>query len=101
MMLRRSLFLVLSLLLANSYFAKPLDAGDQVKMALAKQKFLGGQVVEALNIYKEVLTKNPKDATVLHHVGECHFTLRDYDKALEIFLKAKENGDIKYHHNII
>ena len=96
MMLRRSLFLVLSLLLANSYFAKPLDAGDQVKMALAKQKFLGGQVVEALNIYKEVLTKNPKDATVLHHVGECHFTLRDYDKALETFLKAKENGDIKY-----
>lgn len=75
----------------------PLDAGDQVKMGLAKQKFYAGDVVGALNLYKEVLIKNPKDVTVLHFVGLCHFTLRDYEKASEHFNKAKEiKTDIKY-----
>jgi tetratricopeptide (TPR) repeat protein len=67
-----------------------LDAADQVKMTLAKQKFYAGDVNGALNIYKEVLAKNPKDPTVLHFVGLCHFTLKDYDKATESFNKAKE-----------
>ncbi len=69
----------------------PIDATDQVKMGLAKQKFYAGDVVGALNIYKEVLIKNPKDATVLHFVGLCHYTLKDYDKATEAFNKAKED----------
>jgi tetratricopeptide (TPR) repeat protein len=69
----------------------PIDAPDQVKMGLAKQKFYAGDVVGALNLYKEVLVKNPKDATVLHFVGLCHYTLKDYEKATEAFNKAKEN----------
>jgi hypothetical protein len=74
-----------------------LDAADQVKMGLAKQKFYAGDVVGALNIYKEVLVKNPKDAGVLHFVGLCHFTLKDYEKATENFNKAKEiKTGIKY-----
>lgn len=81
----------------TSVVAKPVDAGDIAKMALAKQKFLGGQTVEALNLYKEVLTKNPNDAAVLYYVGLCHFTLKDYDKAFENLTKAKEtNKDVKY-----
>lgn len=81
----------------TTVLSRPLDAGDQVKIALAKQKYLGGQIVEALNLYKEVLTKNPNDAMVLHYVGLCQFTLKDYDKALESFTKAKEtNKDVKY-----
>lgn len=70
--------------------ALALDAADQVKMGLAKQKFYAGDVVGALNIYKEVLVKNPKDPSVLHFVGLCHFTLKDYEKATENFNKAKE-----------
>jgi len=98
--MRNSLFLLLlSGLLFTSNFAKslPIDATDQVKMTLAKQKFYAGDVVGALNLYKEVLVKNPKDASVLHFVGLCHFTLKDYEKAAEHFNKAKEtNKDIKY-----
>ncbi len=69
---------------------KPFDAGDQVKMVLAKQKLYGGQYIGALNLYKELLAKNPSDAAVLHYVGLCHFFLKQYDKSLEYFLKAKE-----------
>lgn len=75
----------------------PLDAGDQVKIGLAKQKFYAGDVVGALNLYKEVLIKNPNDVAVLHFVGLCHFTLKDYEKASEHFNKAKEiKTDLKY-----
>ena len=90
------LFLVFTLFISSvTLKAAPIDAGDQVKIALAKQKFLGGQIVEALNLYKEVLTKNPNDPMVLHYVGLCHFTLKEYDKAFEHFNKAKESKDVK------
>ncbi len=98
--MKNILFLLLvSSLLFTTTPAKsmPLDAGDQVKIGLAKQKFYAGDVVGALNLYKEVLIKNPQDVTVLHFVGLCHFTLKDYEKASEHFNKAKEiKTDIKY-----
>lgn len=97
--MKNNLFILLIsafLLSALNIRSAPIDAGDQVKIALAKQKFLGGQVVEALNLYKEVLIKNPNDAMVLHYVGVCHYTLKEYDKAQEHFLKAKESKDVKY-----
>jgi Tol biopolymer transport system component len=87
--------LLLTFLNPNSVFG--LDAADRVKMELAKQKFYAGDVVGAHNLYKEVLVKNPKDATVLHFVGLCEFTLKDYDKAEERFNKAKEiKTDMRY-----
>ncbi len=98
--MKNFLFLLLvSSLLFTTTPAKsmPLDAGDQVKIGLAKQKFYAGDVVGALNLYKEVLIKNPTDVTVLHFVGLCHFTLKDYEKASENFNKAKEiKTGIKY-----
>ena len=98
--MRYSLFLILftGLLFASTTVnSLTFDAGDQVKMTLAKQKFYAGDVIGALNLYKEVLVKNPKDAAVLYYVGLCQFTLKDYDKARENFNKAKETTkDIKY-----
>ncbi len=68
------------------------DAGDLAKLALAKQKLYGGLYSEALNLYKEVLTKNPNDAPVLHYVGLCYFHLNQSDKAMEHLKKAKETN---------
>jgi hypothetical protein len=73
-----------------------LDAGDQLKMGLAKQKLYAHQYIAALNIYKEVLQKNPDDAAVLHYVGYCQFELKKYDLALESLKKAvATNKDVK------
>jgi tetratricopeptide (TPR) repeat protein len=66
------------------------DAGDLAKLTLAKQKLYGSDYTGALNLYKEVLVKNPNDAPVLYYVGLCHYFLNQYDKASEHFLKAKE-----------
>lgn len=71
---------------------KALDAGDQVKMVLAKQKLFAGQYIGALNIYKEVLQKNPNDATVLHYVGLCNYELKKYKVAEEHLKKAIESA---------
>ena len=69
-----------------------IDAGDQVKMVLAKQKLYAGQYTGALNIYKEILTKNPNDATVLHYVGFCNYQLKKFDVAEEHLKKAIASG---------
>lgn len=69
-----------------------IDAGDQVKMVLAKQKLYAGQYTGALNIYKEVLAKNPNDAVVLHYVGFCNYYLKKYDIAEEHLKKAVSAG---------
>ena len=76
--------------------AKAIDAPDQVKMVLAKQKLYAGQFMSALNLYKEVLIKNPEDASVLYYIGYCNFELKKYDLALETLKKAlATNKDIK------
>ncbi|MDF2448044.1 MAG: tpn50 [Bacteroidota bacterium] len=78
----------------NSSYA--LDAGDQVKMVMAKQKLYAGQFIGALNIYKEVLQKNPDDATVLYYVGYCQYELKKFDLATENLKKAiATNKDVK------
>lgn len=61
-----------------SFFSntQALDAGDQVKMVLAKQKLYAGQYIGALTIYKDVLQKNPDDAVVLHYIGFCQYQLK-------------------------
>ena len=73
-----------------------IDAQDQVKMVLAKQKLYAGQYIGALNIYKEVLQKNQDDATVLYYVGYCQYELKKHDLALEALKKAvATNKDVK------
>lgn len=73
-----------------------VDANDQVKMVLAKQKLYAGQIIGALNIYKEVLQKNPNDATVLYYVGYCNFELKKYTEATTHLEKALTvNKDLK------
>lgn len=75
---------------------KAIDAPDQVKMVLAKQKLYAGQFISALNLYKEVLIKNPDDASILYYIGYCNFELKKYDLALENLNKAlATNKDIK------
>lgn len=65
-----------------------LDAGDQVKMVMAKQKLYAGQYIGALTIYKDVLQKNPDDASVLYYVGFCNYQLKKVDVASENLKKA-------------
>ena len=72
-----------------------MDPLDLAKMVLAKQKLYADQYIGALNIFKEVLVKNPNDPEVLHFMGLCFYKLKQYDKALEQFTKAKEiNKDV-------
>lgn len=79
-------------LLVSVISMKAYDAGDQVKMVLAKQKLYAGQYVSALNMYKEVLSKNPSDAAVLYYVGYCNFQLKKYSEAEENLKKAVAVG---------
>ncbi len=68
------------------------DANDVARMALAKQKYMGGKTVSALNAYREIEKTNPRNATVKYYVGLCYFTLKQYPNAKESLLKALEAG---------
>ena len=65
-----------------------LDATDQLKMALAKQKLYAGQYIGALTIYQELSQKNPEDAHLLYYVGYCQFQLKKNLVATESLKKA-------------
>ena len=75
----KNLILIAICLFAFNTNTKAIDAQDQVKMVLAKQKLYAGQYIGALNLYKEVLVKNPNDASVLYYIGYCNFELKKYD----------------------
>jgi hypothetical protein len=76
--------------------------GDELKLFQAQQAFYGGDYVKAVNLYKEVLANKPNDAEVIFHIGECYFMMREPEKALPEFEKAKsinENAhpDLRYY----
>lgn len=90
------IFLALISLFNISVAHTNIDAADQVKMVLAKQKLYAGQYIGALNLYKEVLQKNPDDATVLHYVGLCQYNLNKLADAEDNLKKAiATNKDVK------
>ncbi len=64
------------------------DAGDAAKLLVAKQKLLGGEYISALNMYREVAIRNPKDASVKYYVGLCQFNLDKTSEAKETLLAA-------------
>jgi Tol biopolymer transport system component/Tfp pilus assembly protein PilF len=64
------------------------NTADVAKMVVAKQKLYGGKVVQALNDFREIEKSNPNDASVLHYIGFCYFSLKQFDKAKEYLLKA-------------
>lgn len=90
------IFIFLTTIFSISVANVNLDAGDQVKMVMAKQKIYAGQYIAALNIYKEILKKNPDDATVLHYIGFCQFQLKKYAEAEESLKKA-----ISYNKDVV
>src|SRR5688572_17035341 len=64
------------------------DANDAAKLVLAKQKLLGGQYISALNLYREVLSRNPNDALTKYYVGLCQFHLQKYEEAKKTLEEA-------------
>ena len=66
------------------------DVGDAAKFLLVKQKILGGQYVSALNTLLEIERNSPNDSKILYYIGECHFALKQFDKAKDKLNKAVE-----------
>lgn len=68
------------------------DVGDAAKFLLAKQKMYAGQYISALNTLLEIERNSPSDSKILYYIGECHFALKQYDKAKEKLNKAVESN---------
>ncbi|MFN8229992.1 MAG: carboxypeptidase regulatory-like domain-containing protein [Bacteroidia bacterium] len=68
------------------------DVGDAAKFVLAKQKMYGGLFISALNTLMEIERNSPNDSKILYYIGECHFALKQYDKAKEKLTKAIETN---------
>lgn len=61
---------------------------DAAKLVLARQKLLAGEYVSALNMYREVLNNDPKDAGTRYHVGLCQARLKKYGEAQKTLEEA-------------
>jgi len=72
------------------------NTADATKMVIAKQKLYSGDLVGALNSFRELEKNSPNDPAILYYVGYCHFYLKQYDKSKESLLKAEKiNADVK------
>ncbi len=72
------------------------NAADAAKMIVAKQKLYAGDIVGALNAFREIEKNNPNDATLKYYVGHCYFLMKDVPNARIAAEKAVEiNKDVK------
>ena len=62
---------------------------DEYKIFMAKQDFFGGDYRSALNKFKEVEKNQPNNANVHFWVGNCYFSMKSYQDAMDEFEKAK------------
>ena len=68
--------------------------GYKFKMQEARHLFLTeGNVREALNIYRELLKDYTNDAMVNYRIGECHYSLNNFELAVEYFQNARKLND--------
>jgi len=61
---------------------------DQVKLFNAQQEFYKQEYTKSMNLYKEILSNKPQDASIVFHIGECFFMMDNMDAAKENFLKS-------------
>lgn len=81
------------LLAATATFAQLSDgtpAADKLKMTAARLKYNDQDYNGALRIYREEFSKAPDDAMLNYRMGEAHYALKEYEKALEKFTKAEK-----------
>lgn len=72
------------------------DAGVGIKSFNANQAYLAGDINKALKLYTEANSLKPKDGTILFHIGQCYYTMDDYDQALD-YLQKSEATDSNAH----
>lgn len=60
-----------------------------------------GNVVEALNFYKKIVTENPNDAEVLNLMGICYLQLKDLEQAEIFVVRAIESGRSSYFYETL
>lgn len=82
---------------------KKSDKGNQqVKLLLAKDKYINGEYKAALDLYRDLLGENKEDAMINYRVGRCLHELGQYNIGLEYFekafsLKQDIDSDIEYY----
>jgi len=82
---------------------KKNDKGkEQVKLLLAKDKYINGEYKAALDLYRDLLGENKEDAMINYRVGRCLHELGQYQVGLEYFekafsLKSDIDSDIEYY----
>lgn len=80
---------------AGQYKTKDKIA-DQYKMLTAKGKLDNHDFNGALNLYLDIVRKNPKDASLHYHIGECYLGLNNINEAMTYFQTAQNLNPTKF-----
>ncbi len=71
----------------NNFFT---NTADVAKLQIAKQTMYAGQYIKALASFNELSQSHPKASHIMYYQANCHYALKQIDKAKEKLLKAKE-----------
>jgi Tol biopolymer transport system component len=66
------------------------NAGVGIKTFNANQAFLAGDITKAIKLYTEANASKPNTGSILYHLGQCYYTIQQYDEALNYLQKAEQ-----------
>lgn len=61
---------------------------SEVYLTLGNLNFAKKNFTRALKLYRQALSDQPWNFTLLNHIAECHFHSGNHEKALEYFKKS-------------
>lgn len=70
------------------------NTGDFAKLQIAKQTMYAGKYIKALSLFNEIAQNQPKATNVMFYQAQCHYFLKQTERAKTILLKARAETDV-------
>jgi len=93
--MKRNLCFIISIIISFSFscMAQDLSDADEIIYKTAIELYDGGEPAKAIELYKELLHKNPDVYKVGFELGYSYATTGEYEKAVELLKRYESHND--------
>jgi len=80
----------------SEYWHNKKPGSDHALIQLAEAFMLKRNYAAAKKYYQQAIEINPKNSLALSRLGKIHYDDKEYDEALNLLIRAKDNGSTSY-----